>query len=98
MRLTPQQLDKVRSITRASFGGQVRVWLFGSRISPLAKGGDVDLLVESDAPTTPQSLKQELLCKIKLVQALDLPVDLIVRPRHDTSPITLIARSQGILL
>jgi predicted nucleotidyltransferase len=98
MRLTSQQQSQVRSITRASFGAQVRVWLFGSRISPLARGGDVDLFVESDAPITPQSLKQELLCKIKLVHALDLPVDLIVRSRRDTSPITQIARSQGILL
>jgi predicted nucleotidyltransferase len=98
MRLSQQQQEQIRSIASESFGKQAPVWLFGSRLDPFAKGGDVDLLVESDKPTTPQNLRQELLCKIKLAEALDLPVDLIVRSSHDTSPIAQIARGQGVLL
>lgn len=98
MRLSSAHISLIKQHTHETFGSDARVWLFGSRLNDLARGGDVDLLVESDLPATPQTLKAELLCKIKLVQALDLPVDLIVRPSGDASPITTIARSQGILL
>lgn len=98
MRLQPQQIAVIKQLIAEIFGPQAVVRLFGSRLNDAARGGDIDLLVESDMPATLQSLKAELLCKVRLVQALDLPVDLIVRPSEDTSPIALIARSQGVLL
>ncbi len=37
----------------------------------------------------------ELRCKIRLEDQLQIPVDLIVRKPYDTSPIACIAKHQG---
>jgi predicted nucleotidyltransferase len=67
------------------------VWLFGSRINDEARGGDVDLYVETDSP----ALLDELRCKVSLEEKLDMPVDLLVRSFQDDSPIARIAKNQG---
>ena len=50
MRLSPEQIAQIRQSAAESFGPEARVWLFGSRVDDSKRGGDVDLLVESDAP------------------------------------------------
>jgi predicted nucleotidyltransferase len=58
------------------------------------RGGDVDLYVEVPQP----NLMQRIRCKIQLEERLDMPVDLIVKPIGDDSPISRIARSEGVEL
>jgi len=70
------------------------MWLFGSRLDDHKKGGDVDLYVE----TAPHPLMNELRCKVQLEEALDMPVDLIVRSHDENSPIGNIAKAQGVSL
>lgn len=41
---------------------------------------------------------QRIRCKIQLEERLDTPVDLIVKPIGDDSPIGRIARSDGVEL
>jgi predicted nucleotidyltransferase len=94
MRLSPAQLDKIQRVCQQTFTNGASVWLFGSRLDDSARGGDVDLYVE--AP--PLTLIDELRCKIRLEEALQMPVDLIVRKPFDTSPIASIAKLQGHLL
>jgi len=94
MRLTPAQIADIKSATAAVLGEGVRVTLFGSRVDDQKKGGDVDLYVEVAKPL----LMQKIRCKIKLQELLDMPVDLVVKPIGDVSPISLIAKHEGILL
>jgi predicted nucleotidyltransferase len=94
MRLTPSQIAVIKSTTAAVLGPQSRVRLFGSRVHDRQKGGDVDLYVEVPQP----NLMQRIRCKIQLEERLDMPVDLIVKPIGDDSPISRIARSEGIEL
>jgi predicted nucleotidyltransferase len=94
MRLTPEQIARIRAIIAEQADPQAAVWLFGSRVDDAAKGGDVDLYVEADA----LSLIDELRCKLALEQALDLPVDLIVRQGGNESPIARIAKEEGVRL
>lgn len=94
MRLTATQIAAIKSTTSAMLGEDVRVTLFGSRMDDRKKGGDVDLYIEMSQPT----LMQKIRCKIKLQQVLDLPVDLVVKPVGDASPISLIARHEGRVL
>lgn len=94
MRLTPAQIADIKSTTAALLGEGVRVTLFGSRVDDQKKGGDVDLYVEMAKPL----LMQKIRCKIKLQEQLDMPVDLVVKPIGDVSPISLIAKHEGILL
>lgn len=46
MRLTPAQIDTIKSTVTDVLGEGVQVMLFGSRVDDTAKGGDVDLMVE----------------------------------------------------
>ena len=48
MRLTPEQQLTLRAALRRSFGASARLWLFGSRADDRARGGDYDLLVQTD--------------------------------------------------
>ena len=50
MRLTPAQIDTIKSTAQALLGEDVQVTLFGSRVDDSAKGGDVDLYVEALQP------------------------------------------------
>jgi predicted nucleotidyltransferase len=94
MRLTPAQIDTIKSTTSSVLGEGARVMLFGSRLHDLKKGGDVDLYVEVQRP----ELMQNIRCKVELQDRLDLPVDLIVKPLGDNSPISLIAKKEGVFL
>jgi len=94
MRLTPSQIATIKSTTLAVLGEGVRVTLFGSRLDDLQKGGDVDLYIEVPEPR----LMQKIRCKVQLQDQLDMPVDLIVKPFGDNSPISQIAKKEGVML
>ena len=94
MRLTPAQIDTIQSTVHAVLGEGAQVTLFGSRVNDQQKGGDVDLYVEIVQP----DLMKKIRCKVSLQDQLDLPVDLIVKPYGDRSPIALIAKQEGIRL
>ena len=46
IRLTPAQIDTIKSTAQDVLGQGVQVTLFGSRVHDDQKGGDVDLMVE----------------------------------------------------
>ncbi len=94
MRLTPAQIHTIKSTAQAVLGEGVQVTLFGSRVHDTQKGGDVDLYVETTRP----DLMKKIRCKVSLQDQLDMPVDLIVKPFGDRSPIALIAKQEGIRL
>jgi hypothetical protein len=94
MRLTPAQIDTIKNTAQAVLGPGVEVTLLGSRVDDTAKGGDVNLYIETPQP----DLMKKMRCKVRLHDQLDMPVDLIVKPVGDRSPITLIAKQEGIRL
>lgn len=48
MRLTPNQIGSVISTVRTMISGGPMVRVYGSRLDDSARGGDLDLIVESD--------------------------------------------------
>lgn len=48
MRLTPQQQSALRAALHRHFGPAARLWIFGSRVDDKARGGDFDVLVQTD--------------------------------------------------
>ena len=78
MRLSADQARVILGCVRQQFGADAQVMLFGSRLDDLARGGDVDLLVESAGLPT---LRQRALATMALEQALNLPVDIVAQQR-----------------
>ena len=93
MRLTPAQATLIVQSVRQHIGADASAMLFGSRLDDTARGGDVDLLVES---TTPATLRQRALMVLALEEALALPVDIVAVKRGDPgSAFARIARSRA---
>lgn len=94
MRISAADADFIVQGVRRHLGDQAGVWVFGSRLDDEKRGGDLDLYVE--AP--PHSLMDEVRCKLQLEEALDMPIDLVVRAPGDQSAIARIAKIEGVAL
>jgi predicted nucleotidyltransferase len=93
MRLSAAQTRVILHCIRQQFGADASVMLFGSRLDDAARGGDVDLLVESTAHAT---LRQRALVTMALEKALELPVDIVALQRGTPgSAFARIARSRA---
>lgn len=96
MRLTNPQLTIIKQTVAHIFGMNTNVYLFGSRVDDMKKGGDVDLLIETQ-------IKSKLLEKIRLKNELEaqlqLPVDLVITQHgKPLTPFQRIAFKHSILL
>lgn len=99
MRLTAQQIEIIRNTTREIFGAEARVKLFGSRLDDAARGGDIDLLVESDSPIAePERKGLQLVARLQ-IRLGDQPIDVLVNaPQAERGPVHDLAARQGSLL
>ncbi len=96
MRLTKQQIDAITQTVVRLAGNDAAVYLFGSRLNDQAKGGDIDLFIESD---TQLSLIQRAQIKMQLESQLGLPVDIVSKSRFAVAtPFQDIAKSHATRL
>ena len=101
MRLNDQQRAAIRATVAETFGTQARVWLFGSRVDDAKRGGDIDLLIETDQVDADALARTEIsfLSKIQMKlgeQKIDVLLD--YPSRKTRPPIFSIARQTGVLL
>lgn len=88
MRLTPEQVRTIKQATAEVFGPEVRVRLFGSRLDDEARGGDIDLLVESSSVIERKMDKMLTLTARLQMRLGDQPIDiLVVDPATDLNPV-----------
>jgi predicted nucleotidyltransferase len=95
MRLSAEQVETIRQETVHFFGAQAEVWLFGSRVDDAAKGGDIDLYVETNEAEIVLSAAR---ARGELADRLGRYVDLVVNNHTRDEPIFHIARTQGVRL
>ena len=96
MRLTKQQIHTITQTVSRLAGTGTSVYLFGSRLNDQAKGGDIDLFIESD---TPLSVIHRAQIKMKLVTQLGLPIDIVSKIRGAVAtPFQIIAQSRAAQL
>jgi predicted nucleotidyltransferase len=99
MRLTDDQIQAIKQTAHAVLGDDARVILFGSRIDDAKKGGDIDLLFETDQTldnraTTIAALYASLIRKLG-----DRKIDVILKDAATPeAPVLVIARQTGIQL
>lgn len=99
VRLTDDERRIIRDAVRRHFGPAAIVRLFGSRTQDAARGGDIDLLVESPVPID-NALAASLKVEVDIQMACDDPkVDiLVIDPTTPTQPIHQLAKASGVLL
>ena len=101
MRLTDQQRAIIRATVAETFGARADVWLFGSRVDDSKRGGDIDLLIETDQVDVDAIARAEIsfLTKIQMKlgeQKIDVLLD--YPSRKTRPPIFSVAKQTGILL
>ena len=99
MRLTPSQIQAIRQAAGEAFGATVGVWLFGSRTDDNARGGDLDLYIETEGLPA-DTLRTELQFYAALQRRLgEQRVDIVVhRLGTPMRPIDTVARQSGVRL
>jgi len=100
VRLTSFEIDAICESFRRYFAPEDHLWLFGSRVNPKARGGDIDLYVEtildaSAAVDSDTAFAIELYEKIG-EQKIDVVLNLVTRDYK--LPIYEVAREEGVQL
>ncbi len=99
MRLTPSQAKVTKNTVERVLGIPCRVWLFGSRADDLRRGGDIDLMVETEEILDNRA---DTICRLygALIMALgDRQLDIVLKDaRTGDAPIFEIARRTGVML
>ena len=86
MRLTPQS---IAAITQAA-----QVWLFGSRIDDSARGGDIDLYVQTN-----QVLSNRVSAACQISAQIQQKIDVVLKDANTpAAPIHQVAQEQGVRL
>lgn len=99
VRLTASQIDTIRRTVREEAGNEVVIRLFGSRIDDAARGGDIDLLVETTLPIDNPALFSARISGRRIRAFGGRRVDVVLSaPNLQRLPIHDIAESEGILL
>jgi len=100
MRLKSNEVDAIRQAARDAFLPGTVVFLFGSRLRDEARGGDIDLLVETPDSLSPEDLVRRRTRFIsRIYQALDeqrIDVVIAARGQQDSRPVVAVAKRDGL--
>ena len=99
IRLSVREIDVIRAIARRLLGDHVCIRIFGSRVQMNEKGGDIDILLETDRPVPDRVAIACRLTSELQMQLGDQKIDvLIIDSLTPEQPIHKIARQTGVLL
>jgi predicted nucleotidyltransferase len=99
MRLTPDQVHAIKETAATVLGAGARVVLFGSRVDDAKKGGDIDLLFETDHRVSNHVATVGALYVALIHKLGDRKIDILLKDAATpTAPVLTIARQTGIQL
>jgi len=100
MRITDKAVVAFKNAIHATFPGESKVFLFGSRLDDHKRGGDIDLMVVSDQQRAVlETSKIAAITKIHMTLG-EQKIDLIVTndPERDPRPVVREAMRHGVEL
>ncbi len=77
MRLSPKERREIKTILCQLFG-EVKIYIFGSRLDDTRRGGDIDIFVQVRKPTgnlRAKRAKAQLLLEEKLLKPVDILIE-----------------------
>jgi len=99
MRLSTRTQKIIRDTAQEIFGSEATVMVFGSRVDDLARGGDIDLLVQSESPIVQRERKALKLVARLQIRLGDQPIDvLVIDPETTRQPVHEEALRTGVKL
>lgn len=99
MRITPQTADIIRATVKEILGESAVVSLFGSRADDNARGGDIDLFIQTEAPVAHRASAAARVVAALQMRLGDQKIDVVlVDPTTPPQPIHEVARKTGIRL
>lgn len=101
MRLNSNEVDIIKRSFRDQFGKQDHLWLFGSRVNDEARGGDIDLYIETHICNIAEAKEKKFQFLLNLnIQLGEQKIDIIqnILFLNEDQLIYNIAKKTGILL
>lgn len=101
IRLKQQNVDIIIAAFREAFGLDAHLWLFGSRVNPQAKGGDIDLYIETITSDVKIVFAQKIAFVNQLYRQLgEQKIDVVINMlgNQQSLPIYEIAKTEGVQL
>jgi hypothetical protein len=101
IRLKPEEVLAIRQLFLHSFPKGDHIWIFGSRTNPSARGGDIDLYVETQLKDTKEIFEKKVEFIIGLEKEIgEQKIDIVINMLSSTSTLAIhtIARETGIKL
>ena len=99
MRLTQKETVIIQSLAEETFGNNVQVRLFGSRVDKQKKGGDIDLLITPEKLDEVNSKEKINIYWAKLQEKLgEQKIDILLEIPDSKEKIIEVAKKTGILL
>jgi predicted nucleotidyltransferase len=93
MRLTPEQINAIKQTAHAVLGADARVTLFGSRVADAKRGGDIDLLFETDQLLSNRATITGALYVALIRKLSDRKIDILLKDMATpAAPVMAIAR------
>jgi hypothetical protein len=101
VRLTKLEIEEICTAFRTFFAPQDHLWLFGSRTNPDARGGDIDLYIETTIPDASAAIGKQNAFVFQLYdkigeQKIDVVLNSLTSPCK--LPIYEVAREEGVQL
>lgn len=81
---------------REVFGEEIKIWVFGSRVNPKKRGGDIDLYLETKEGYRVEKVLRFLAKLYTLIG--ERKIDIILKKEGDTSEIAIEAKTRGVRL
>ncbi len=97
MRLSADQIGSIKACLEEIFGPEAKVYLFGSRVDPKKRGGDIDLYIQVD-PLPEDWIEREQAFWLCLQNRLGEQKIDIVMARDGNRPIERVAKKRGVML
>jgi hypothetical protein len=99
IRLSKTEIQSICQFFRMFFLQHDKLWLFGSRAKSQAKGGDIDLYIETEYTNADQVLD----AKLNFLKALkakigEQKIDVLIKFNNFSLPIYKIAKDEGVQL